>query len=217
MNHFWALFQKDVLLELRNKYALLGIFIYVISSVFICYLSFGFITDEKVKVALFWLIVLFAIINAVIKSFSSDLNQLKLYYHTLTKPVNILFAKILFNALLALAIGIINLLAFYFLFENFQVQLSLFMATFFLGTIALSSAFTVVSSIASQATNGAALTAILGFPVIAPIIILIVQLSNESINMHSIADEWEMLCGLALMIVVTKALGYLLFPYLWRD
>jgi len=217
MNHFWAFFQKDVLLELRNKYALLGIFIYVISSVFICYLSFGFIAEEKVKVALFWLIVLFAIINAVIKSFSSDLNQLKLYYHTLTKPVNILFAKILFNALLALAIGIINLLAFYFLFENFQVQLSLFMATFFLGTIALSSAFTVVSSIASQATNGAALTAILGFPVIAPIIILIVQLSNESINMHSIADEWEMLCGLTLMIVVTKALGYLLFPYLWRD
>lgn len=217
MNHFWAFFQKDVLLELRNKYALLGIFIYVISSVFICYLSFGFITDEKVKVALFWLIILFAIINAVVKSFSSDLNQLKLYYHTLTKPVNILFAKILFNSLLALAIGLINLLAFYFLFENFQVQLSLFMTTFFLGTIALSSAFTVVSSIASQATNGAALTAILGFPVIAPIIILIVQLSNESINMHSIADEWEMLCGLALMIVVTKALGYLLFPYLWRD
>jgi heme exporter protein B len=217
MNHFWAFFQKDVLLELRNKYALLGIFIYVISSVFICYLSFGFITDEKVKVALFWLIILFAIINAVVKSFSSDLNQLKLYYHTLTNPVNILFAKILFNSLLALAIGLINLFAFYFLFENFQVQLSLFMATFFLGTIALSSAFTVVSSIASQATNGAALTAILGFPVIAPIIILIVQLSNESINMHSITDEWEMLCGLALMIVVTKALGYLLFPYLWRD
>lgn len=217
MNHFWAFFQKDVLLELRNKYALLGIFIYVISSVFICYLSFGFITDEKVKVALFWLIILFAIINAVVKSFSSDLNQLKMYYHTLTKPVNILFAKILFNALLALAIGIINLAAFYFLFENFKVQISLFLITFFLGTIALSSAFTVVSSIASQATNGAALTAILGFPVIAPIIILIIQLSNEAINMHSIADEWEMLCGLALMIVITKALGYLLFPYLWRD
>jgi heme exporter protein B len=72
----WELFKKEVVLEWRSKYAFNGVLLYVVSTVFVCYIAFnltpGFDKSEGYKVVwnvLFWIIILFASVNAIAKSF----------------------------------------------------------------------------------------------------------------------------------------------------
>ena len=63
------LLHKDIKLELKQSYTLNSILLYAFSTVFICYLSFKGVVDVSTWNALFWIILLFTSINAVVKRF----------------------------------------------------------------------------------------------------------------------------------------------------
>src|SRR3546814_7710994 len=77
-----SLIQKDILLEWRSKYAINGIVLYVVSTVFVCYQAFKSV-DATTWSALFWIILLFASINAINKSFVQESRGRQLYYYTM--------------------------------------------------------------------------------------------------------------------------------------
>ena len=85
---------KEITLEWRSKYALNGILLYVVSTVFVCFLSFKS-TPPLVWNALFWIIMLFAAINAIAKSFMQESKGRLLYYYQLASPVAIILSKII--------------------------------------------------------------------------------------------------------------------------
>ena len=92
----------------------------------------------------------------------------------------------------------------------------------FLASIGLSTTFTFISAISSKADNSAPLTAILGFPVIIPILILIIELSSESMNIRTSsvyedAGIMEYIWTLIGIDILLGGVSLLLFPYLWRD
>ena len=97
------LLKKEILLEWRSKYALNGILLYVISTVFVCYLSFK-TTPPLVWNALFWIILLFAAVNAIAKSFMQESKGRLLYYYQIACPQAIILAKIIYNILLMILI-----------------------------------------------------------------------------------------------------------------
>ena len=65
------LIHKEIVLEWRSKYAFNGILLYVISTVFVCFLAFKAIQPITWN-ALFWIIMLFASVNAITKSFVQE-------------------------------------------------------------------------------------------------------------------------------------------------
>jgi heme exporter protein B len=85
------------------------------------------------------------------------------------------------------------------------------------GSAGLAVAFTMVSAIAYRANNNGVLVAILGFPIILPLMLVIIKFSNEALvgvdRMESIGN----LLIISLLNVIITVLSYLLFPYLWRD
>ena len=70
-NAILALLKKDFLLELRQQYTLYGIILYVVTTIFVVYLSMGQ-PDDQVWNGLFWVIQLFVCVNAVAKSFLQE-------------------------------------------------------------------------------------------------------------------------------------------------
>ncbi|MGZ4158438.1 MAG: heme exporter protein CcmB, partial [Bacteroidia bacterium] len=84
VNQIKYLVAKEIKQEMRNKYALGGILLYVVSTVFVSYLSFKKIVNPATWNALFWIILLFASINAIAKSFISETKGRLLYLYTLT-------------------------------------------------------------------------------------------------------------------------------------
>lgn len=212
-----ALVQKEVLLEWRQRYALGGIFLYVVTTVFICYLSFKNVIEVNTWNALFWIIVLFASVNASAKSFLQESRGRLLYYYTICSPQAFILSKIIYNAILMLVLTL-TCFACYSLFLGNAVQnLGLFLLILVLGSIGISSLLTMISAIASKANNNFTIMAILAFPVIMPILMTVMRLSQSAINGMAVADSLKYLLVLFSLDVIVSVLSYMLFPYLWKD
>ncbi len=217
MSELTALIRKELMLEWKQKYAFNGLLLYVIGTVFICYLSFIQINDVPTWNALFWIIQLFAGINAIAKSFLQENKGRFLYYYSISHPRNILLSKIIYNFLLMITLSVFNLL-FYSIFIGNPVQdMTLFILAMILGSAGFSSVLSMVSAIVSKAGNGATLMSILSFPILIPLLITAVRFSKNAID----GLDWSVstsyiiiLLALNLMVIT---LGLLLFPYLWKD
>lgn len=210
------LIKKEILLEWRSKYALNGILLYVVSTIFVCYLSFK-TTPPLVWNALFWIILLFAAINAIAKSFMQESKGRLLYYYQIASPQAIILAKIIYNVLLMVLMATIALGFYSVVFENQVGDVWLYFIAVLIGAISFSTVFTMISAIASKASNNGTLMAILSFPVIIPLLILIIKLSKnamDGLDRSVSLDEIAVLGGINLVVIV---ISLLLFPYLWRD
>ncbi|WP_394368442.1 heme exporter protein CcmB [Adhaeribacter radiodurans] len=214
------LVQKDFLLELRQKYAFNGMLLYVGSTVFVCYLSFRLrFANLEVPVwnALFWIILLFTSVNAIAKSFIQENRGRLLYYYSLVSPQGIILAKIVYNTVLMLVLALICYVFYAIVLGNPVQDDALFLLTIVLGALGFSTSLTMISSIAAKASNSSTLMAVLSFPVIIPMLLMLMKLSKNAIDgLDRSVSVDELLTLLAINLIVVSV-SYVLFPYLWRS
>ena len=207
-----------MLLEWRSKYALNGVLLYVVSTVFVCYLSFISIPDKLTWNALFWIIMLFASINAVAKSFLQESRGRHLYIYVLVSPIALILAKTIYNSLLMIGLTLIALL-FYALVFPFQpaTDVLMYIVATILGSLSFATIFTMVSAIAAKAGNGGMLMAILSFPIIIPMLIVLIKLAKNAIDGLDRSVSLDDIGLLVLINGLVMGVSLILFPYLWRD
>jgi heme exporter protein B len=212
----WNLLHKELILELRMGYALGGILLYVLSTVFIVFSSFVQLPSQTWNI-LFWIVLLFASVNAITKSFVQESGARALYYYTLVNPIAALLAKILYNTLFLLLISGLIWGFMSFFAGNPVRDAGLFLLAMFLGSTGLSIAFTFLSAISGKAGNNATLLAVLSFPLVIPLVMTLVKIS--AIALRLLRDTaWEKdLLTLAAIDLLLLGMGLLLFPFLWKD
>jgi len=213
------LLRKEIVLEWRQRYALNGILLYVVGAVFICYLSFNLqrgVLKATTWNALFWIIMLFAAVNAVGKSFVQERAGRAIYYYTVASPQGIILSKIIYNILLLLALAITCLAVYILVMGNPIEDPVLFTINLLLGASGFSITLTMVSSIASKANNNSSLMAILGFPVIIPMLLMVIKVSKNAIDGLAPSVSYDEITILIAMNVIVIVLSYILFPFLWR-
>ncbi len=207
---------KELLLEWRSKYALNGVVLYVVSTIFVCFLSFVSLSGVTWN-ALFWIIMLFASINAVSKSFLQESKGRQLYIYTLASPLALIISKTIYNVLLMLLLTLIALAFYTLVFDYVPQDMLLYIVATILGSISFSMIFTMVSAIASKAGNGGMLMSILSFPVIIPVITVLIKLSKNAIDGLDRSVSLDEIGILLTINVLVAAFSLLLFPYLWKD
>ncbi|MBE2247300.1 MAG: heme exporter protein CcmB [Candidatus Competibacteraceae bacterium] len=210
---------KETTLEFRNMNALNSVLLYVFSTVFICYQSFTSIPEISVWNALLWIIIIFSSVNAVSRTFNSEPPARQYYYYQLADPVAIISAKILYNAFFLLALSSLSFGVYSIVLGNHipLTQLSSFMLVLSIGSIGISSLFTMVSAIASRTGNSMGLISVLGFPIMIPLLITVIRASKliaDGLSWNQYAKYVYAIGGIDLMII---ALSVILFPYLWRE
>lgn len=207
---------KEIKLELRNRYALGGILLYVVSTIFVSYLCFKRVVSPATWNALFWIILLFASINAVAKSFISETKGKLLYIYTLASPQAVIISKIIYNSILLLVLSGLCLFIYSLFVGDLIQDKPLFLLTLACGSFGFSSLLTMVSAIASKTGNNFTLMAILSFPIIMPLIMVLIKLSKNALDG---LEKWDVhfLLILVCINVIIIALSYVLFRYLWRD
>jgi heme exporter protein B len=211
------LIKKEIVLEWRSKYALNGVLLYVVSTVFVCYLSF--VSIEKLTWnALFWIIMLFASINAVAKSFLQETKGRHLYTYVLVSSSALIIAKTIYNSLLMMLLTIIALIFYSIVFEPPKdLDILMYFVAAVLGSLSFATIFTMVSAIASKAGNGGMLMAILSFPVIIPVLIVLIKFAKNAIDGLDRSVSLDDIGLLLVINVLVMTVSLLLFPYLWRD
>ncbi|ALL04941.1 heme exporter protein CcmB [Pedobacter gandavensis] len=210
------LIKKELLLEWRSKYALNGVLLYVVSTVFVCFLSF--VSTDKVTLnALFWIIMLFASINAVSKSFLQESRGRQVYIYTIASPLALIISKTIYNALLMMVLTVIALGFYILVFDFGPEDLGLYLVAALLGSLSFSTIFTMVSAIASKAGNGGMLMAILSFPIIIPVLVVLIKLTKNAMDGLDRSVSLDEIGLLLIINALVMSVSVLLFPYLWRD
>ena len=213
--HIYTLIKKDLLLEVRQQYSFYGILLYVIATIFVLYMT---IREPEAKVwnGLFWVIQLFICINAVAKSFLQETRGRMLYFYSIVNPRDFVLAKLAFNSVLMLLMSFLSIILFTLFLGNPIQKVPQFIGLVLLGGWSLNLVFTFLSAIAAKAQQNAAIMAILGFPLIIPQIMLLMQLSN-SVFSDKIAIASSTLFLIVALDILVILLAVILFPFLWKD
>ncbi len=211
-----TLVRKEILLEWRFKYAINGILLYVVSTVFVCYQAFKSV-DPTTWNALFWIILLFASVNAINKSFVQEGPNRQLYYYTIASARAIILSKISYNMLIMLLLSAIAYLVYSIIFQNPLGDPALYFVVVVLGSVGFAGVFTMVSGISAKAGNNSTLMAILSFPIVIPLLLVLIKVSKNAMDGLDRSVSVDELIVLLAINIITVAISLVLFPYLWRD
>ncbi|WP_143307628.1 heme exporter protein CcmB [Chitinophaga vietnamensis] len=211
-----TLVKKDLLLEFRQQYAFYGVLLYIVSTVFVINLMMGR-PDDKLWNALFWVIQLFVSVNAIAKSFMQESRGRLLYFYSLVHPRCFIAAKLIYNVVLMIVMSLIALGCSLLFLGNPLYNPLYFMSIVLLGGVSLSLLFTMLAAIAAQANHNAALMAVMGFPLIMPILMLLANISLSAfitVYQPGLPRMFFLLGGMDILVI---ALSMILFPFLWKD
>ena len=214
------LFRKEITLEWRNRHALNGILLYLVSTIFICYLS---IISRQHNIspntwnALFWIIMLFSAVNAVTKSFIQVSSGRLLYYYSIAGPEAIIISKTIYNSVLLTFIGLAGAAFYSLVLGNPVSDPGMFVLVIILGGWGLASVLTLISGIASKASNSTMLMAVLSFPLLVPLLLLIIKITAYAIDGPGWYAAFDELASLAALNVAALTMSWILFPYLWKN
>jgi len=211
---------KELTLELRRKSVISGLLLYLFSTAFICYLTFSLRQNQITPLvwsALFWITILFTVINTVAKSFIGEKKGRDIYYYSISSPEAIIISKVIYNFLLTLTLSFTGFILFALLLKNPIVDLGLFSLVLALGAMGFSSSLTLLSGIAAKANNSHILMAVLSFPIVISVLLIVVKVTKNCIDgLDRSVSTNDLLTLLAINFLVTAA-SYLLFPYIWRS
>jgi heme exporter protein B len=216
----FSLLQKEFQLELRRKSVVVGLSLYLFSTVFISYLAFAlkqnFITP-LVWSALFWITILFTAINTVAKSFIGEKRGLEIYYYSIASPVDVLLSKIIYNFLLCLLLSITGYFLFTLFLNNPVHDKLIFAATLALTSFGFASSLTLLSGIASKATNSNILMAVLSFPIVISILLMAIKITKNCMDGLDPSVSYSPLLSLLAINCLVAAASYILFPFIWKN
>lgn len=214
------LFLKEFKLELRRKSVISGLGLYLLSLIFICYLTFNLrqaSISEATWSALFWLVILFSVINSVAKSFIGENKGLSIYYYSIASPQAIIISKILYNTVLCFVLSLLGYFLFELFIDNPIEDHSTFLLTLCLTSIGFASSLSLISGISSKANNSNILMAVLSFPLLISILLMAIKITKNVLDGLDPSFSHDELFNLVAINCILSGLAYLLFPYIWRS
>ncbi len=218
----YHLFRKELIQERRQLNATWVIILYVLSSVFVAYLSFKRILSLNTWIALYWLIVIFGTFNATLRVFDKENEGRDLLLAQLLNPQQVVIAKSLFATLLALLVGLVCFFASFLLLglpvENLELQHYLwFLLLLLLAAVGLGFLLVLINGIAFKSGNNLGMATILGMPLALPLLLLLIRNATLMLNAQPVLVFQKYLLSLTGLDALLVVLSCTLFPYLWRD
>ena len=217
MANLWTILVKEFKSDFRNPYILGGASLFLISSLFVCYITVKRLSSPALWVALYWIVILFTSFNAVAKSFINETRGRMLYLYTLVNPAEFIGAKSIYHALVMTVLSLLASVIFNVFFEIEIQDPAIFLVSVILGSTGLAITLSLLSTMASKAGNNLTLLAILGLPILLPLILVSSTLMKNAIDGIDLSIQLKYIFVLGGLNAVSFALSIVLFPYLWRE
>ncbi|MBO9640077.1 MAG: heme exporter protein CcmB [Siphonobacter aquaeclarae] len=220
MQEVSALIEKEIRLEWRQRYALNGMLLYLVSTIFVCYLSFRQKAGHLEPITwntLFWIIQLFTAVSAIAKSFTQERAGRLLYYYSLASPLGIILSKMLYNTGLMLLLSLLGYVVYAFVMGNPVGDPGMYLVAIGLGAMGFAGTLTMVAGIASKAENSPTLMSVLSFPIIIPMLLVLLKLSKNALDGIDRSFSADEILTLLALNAIVWVLSLILFPFLWKS
>ena len=216
----WAIFEKDMRLELRSRYAINMLLMFVLSTMLLLVFAVGTNdVDPRVQSGLVWIVIMFAAAIGLSRSFVYEQEgntTLLLRLHT--KPTMVYAGKLAFNLVLMLGVSLLAYLAFWLLLRITPLEPGLFLTSLLLGAVALAGTTTLLSALIAQSSNKGTLLPVLLFPLLVPVLVSAVNASRSALpnglGWSAATDDLKVLVAFA---GATISASFLLFEYVWNE
>ena len=219
MKKIFIIIKKDLKIDISQGHMFFSVALYLISSIFVVYLSFGSlgIKDLNTWVSLFWVIILFGAITSISKSFLYESKNRNYYYYFLFTPTELILSKLIYNFIFLSLLCFVAFGFYSLLVGNFIQSISFFILFLFIGAFSISNCLTLISAISNQVRNNSAIMSVLSFPIILPILLILIKITKISASNFSWNLVQDDIYLLILLNIITLLLSKILFSYLWRN
>lgn len=216
----WAVLQKDMLLEVRTRYGVNTIALFVLISVALTLFSLaGEALQREVLAALFWNTVFFAAMVALQRGFVSEAERHTALFLALSAPPTAIFlGKLFYNTAIALLVNALVALL-YITTLNLEIfNWAIFGSALLLGSVGAATSLTLISAIVANATSKGGLFAVLSFPILLPLILLVVRATKvatmDDAPLARAETELQLLIAYTLVMLT---LSLMLFDFVWEE
>jgi heme exporter protein B len=215
-----TIFTKDLRSELRTRYALNALLMFVITTISIILFAIGNEAPSvEILAGMLWIVIFFSAMSGMSRSFVSEEERgTVMTLHLIATPASVYFGKLVFNLILLLSMNIITVVLYLLVIPNFIVQsYSIFIVTLILGTLGLASAATIIAAIIAKSNTKGTLYPVLSFPILLPLLLTVISATKMAIEgMVFSAASGEFRILISYTVVIT-AVSYLLFDFVWKD
>lgn len=216
----YALFIKDFSSEIRTRYAINSLAMFIIVAISVILFSIGQERISKELTAgLFWVVIFFTAMSGLARAFVSEEERgTSLTLQLIASPTTVFTGKLIFNIILVFAMNTVIAILYAGLFEAFVVKnFPLFLLSFILGNIGLAISSTIIAAIIAKAGAKGTLYPVLSFPILLPLILTSVQLTLFAFDGTTFEKSIFELAIVVSYDVIMLTASYMLFDFIWKE
>ena len=215
-----AVLRKDLQSELRTRYAMSALLMFIVSTISIIVFAVGGgTTRTDVLSGMLWVVIFFSSMSGLSRTFVSEEERgTSMTLQLLAPPGVVLFGKLLFNLILVLSMNVLAVLLYGVLMTEFTIlSPGLFWLTLVLGSGGLASSATIIAAIIAKANTKGPLFPVLALPILLPLLVVVIsttRLASEGGSITEARGEFQFL--IAYIVVIVTASNWL-FEYIWKE
>jgi heme exporter protein B len=216
----YNLFLKDFRSELRTRYAINALAMFIIVAISVILFSVG---NEKISPSLtgglFWVVIFFTAMSGLSRAFVSEEERgTALTLQLIAAPSTVFSGKLIFNIILVFAMNTVIAILYSAMFDAFVIKnFALFLTSFILGNIGLAVSSTIIAAIIAKAGAKGTLYPVLSFPILLPLILTSVQLTLFAFDGISFERAKFELAIVVSYDVIMLTASYMLFDFIWKE
>ena len=216
----YSLFKKDWQSELRTRYAINALAMFILVTISVILFSIG---QEKISEhltgGLLWVVIFFSAMSGLSRAFVSEEDRgTTLTLHLIASPSTVFNGKLIFNVVLVYLMNFAITILYSILFDSFVLQnFTIFLWAAVFGSFGIAVSSTIIAAIISKASAKGTLYPVLAFPILLPLILILLELTKFAIDGKLLNQVYVELAVLICYDVIMLTASYLLFDFIWKD
>lgn len=210
-----AVLGKDLRVELRTRYALSATALFAITCLTAVSFAVGPQAGVREQAALLWLVLLFAALTGLARTFVAEHDQRTADALRLAAgPADVYLGKLLFNLALLLALAVVLVPGYGLLMQLRPSDPLLLTAVLASGCWGLAAVLTCTAAMVAEARARGALGPVLAFPLLTPLLVMAIEGTAAALGGE--ARGWLQVRGLLAYAGIMTTIALLLFDVIWN-
>ncbi len=215
-----AVFRKDLRSELRTRYALNALLMFVITTLSVILFSLGNeAVSPEILSGVLWIIIFFSTMSGLSRTFVSEEERgTVMTLQLIARPLTVYLGKLAFNLALLAVLNSFTVALYLLFISSFTVgNYTIFLITMVLGTIGLASASTIMAAIIAKANTKGTLYPVLSFPILLPLLLTVINATKLAVDGAATVEAFGEFRVLFSYLIVVTAISLVLFEYIWKE
>ncbi len=219
-NTIMAVLEKDLMSEMRSRYAISAVFLFILTTVTMILIGTkGEDIESGLAAGIIWVIMFFSSMMGLSRAFVSEEERGTSFLLQLSvSSSSVYYGKLIFNVILSIVLNSLAVILFFlFIYHQSIKFFNIFLLTHILGSIGIAAASNIISAIIAKANTKGALFPVLAFPILLPLIFIGIDATKIALEGKMQADAWSDIQLMLAFCGIIISLSYILFDLVWKE